>query len=66
MIVKDNTGSVLKGLYRGHNGALVVHDPEEFNKYNREKSSKEEINRLSNEVQQLKELVTSLLREKNG
>ena len=66
MIVKDPNGIVINGLQRTRNGGLLVNNPDEFNKYMKEKTSKEEIMRLTNEVQQLKDLVLTLLREKNG
>ena len=66
MIVKDQNGTIINGLHRTRNGGLLVDSPDEFNKYMKEKTSKQEIMRLTDEVQQLKDLVLTLLREKNG
>ena len=64
--VKDQQGNVVRGLYRSPNGVLIVDDSAEFNKYNREKQSAAEINQLRSEVDQLKQLVATLLRDHNG
>lgn len=64
--VKDQSGNIIPGIMKGDIGSLVVTDVDQYYKYMREKESIQKINNLENEVQQLKELVQSLLREKNG
>lgn len=64
--VKDQDGNVVPGILKDVLGNLVVNDVAEYNKYKREKDSAEQINELKSEVDQLKQLVHALLREKNG
>lgn len=64
--VKDPHGNILPGIMKGDVGNLVVTDKDQYYKYMREKESIQKINNLENEVQQLKELIQTLLRDKNG
>lgn len=63
MIVKDEAGNVLKGVYRTSTGALAVSDTEQFTKYQREKTTMLEIRKLRQEVDQLKQVVAVLLQK---
>lgn len=62
---KDEFGTVVPGLMRSGNGALVSSDEVEFNKYKRQKhliaSQENQIAALSSEVHQLKQLVMQML-----
>lgn len=66
MIVKDQDGNIVKGLLRNSSGGLVVNDEIEFNKYKREKESVNRVKHLEEELDQLKQLVQTLIRERNG
>ena len=61
MKVKDLNGNVVQGLYRSAGGGLMVNNPFEYNKYIREKESAAELTHLKEEVDQLKQLVKTLL-----
>lgn len=64
--IKDSYGTILPGILKDSIGSIVVTDTNGYYKYLREKESIEKLNDLENEVQQLKELVQTLLRDKNG
>ncbi len=67
--VVDESGNVVKGLFRLDNGALVVKDPVALSKYNRQKNihkaQVEKINSLESKVEQLASIVDILLKERN-
>ena len=66
--VKDEAGQIVPGLYRDDSGALVVKDDPGLNKYNKQKSvvsaQKATIEKLTNDVEELKKLVGMLIKEK--
>lgn len=64
--VKDQAGNIIPGLMKSNTGNLVVSNQEQYYKYVREKQSIEKINSLEKEVQQLKELIQTLLEKTNG
>lgn len=64
--VKDQNGNIIPGIVKSDVGGLIVTDTERYYKYMREKESIQKINNLEHEIQQLKELVQTLLRDKNG
>ena len=52
--VKDESGSILNGLYRDDVGAIVADETEEYKRYILEKQRLEQINNLSSDITNLK------------
>lgn len=65
--VKDSNGRIVEGLFRDETGALIVKNDAELDKYLQQKrvvvEQKETINRLSDEIEELKRMVNSLLKK---
>lgn len=65
--VKDIDGKEIRGLFRGENGSLVMHDNKLLEKYLREKSIKEQqqekIKSLESEVSELKSMLETLMQK---
>lgn len=63
--VRDVDGKVIRGVFRGENGSLVVHDDKLLAKYTLEKNARErdqqKIKTLENQVAILSSLVEKLL-----
>jgi 2-polyprenyl-3-methyl-5-hydroxy-6-metoxy-1,4-benzoquinol methylase len=66
MKLKDQNGNTITGMTKNILGDIVVTDTNKYYKYIREKESIQKMNNLENEVQQLKALIETLLRDKNG
>ena len=68
VITKD--GIKINGLYRTPTGALVVYNPSEYSKYNKQhqyvKTQDLKIQSLENDIESLKYLVNELLKKQNG
>ena len=63
--VKDNSGNVLEGVYRHDSGALVVHDPTKYKRYEIQKSafaqSQKQIEDLTKELLEMKNIIGKIL-----
>lgn len=61
MKIKDDSGHVLSGIYKDDRGYIVVKNDSEYNKHLRSVQQQETINKLSQEVSELKELMSNLI-----
>lgn len=59
--LKDENGNVVQGMHKTNHGSIVVERTNEYDRYLLEKQQAETINKLTNEVEELKSLVRSLL-----
>lgn len=59
--VKDNSGHVMSGIYKDERGYLVVKNDIEYNKHLRSVQQQETINKLSEEVSELKNMMSQLI-----
>lgn len=59
--VKDDSGHVMSGIYKDERGYIVVKNDVEYNKHVRSVQQQETINKLSQEVSQLKEMMSELI-----
>lgn len=59
--VKDDSGSVIPGLYKNNLGAIVVEKNTEYERYIKEKQQQESINNLSKEVSDLKNMMQEII-----
>lgn len=59
--LKDENGNVVHGMHKNNHGSIVVERTNEYDRYLLEKQQAETINKLTNEVEELKSLVRSLL-----
>lgn len=66
MKVKDVNGVEIKNVYRGKNGALIVHDTAEYRKYLQAKRQAEDINNYKNDVDNLKTSFKSIGEQVNN
>lgn len=66
MKVKDVNGVEIKNVYRGRNGALIVHDTTEYRKYLQAKRQAEDINNYKNDVDNLKADVKTIGEQVNN
>lgn len=64
--VKDENGMVIDGIFKDQNGSIVVSNNKEYHKYIQEKNIKESVESLSNEVKDLKDMVTKLIEVMNN
>ncbi len=68
--VHNTDGVKVNGLYRSRLGALIVNNPLEYNKYQKQKdfmnSQNDKILSLENEIENLKQLVNQLVKNQNG
>ena len=62
--IKDENGSLVKGLLRSPTGAIVVHDPSALAKYKAEQSLASRVSKTEQKVEEihsmLKEMMKSL------
>lgn len=59
--IKDDSGHVMSGIYKDERGYIVVKNDAEYNKHLRSVQQQETINKLSQEVSQLKEMMSELI-----
>lgn len=59
--IKDDSGHVMSGIYKDDKGYIVVKNDVEYNKHLRSVQQQETINKLSQEVSQLKEMMSELI-----
>lgn len=63
--VKDSNDVVIEGLYRDSNGVLIVKNDNELDKYNKQKQiildKNSAIQKMTDEIEELKRLVHSLI-----
>jgi hypothetical protein len=68
--VLTSDGIKINGLYRSNAGALIVNNPSEYDKYQKQKEfirfQSDKIKSLENDVESLKQLVNQLLQQNNG
>lgn len=68
--VNNKDGIKVNGLFRSNIGALIVNNPSEYNKYQKQKdfinTQKDKILSLENEIENLKLLVNQLIKNQNG
>lgn len=66
MKVKDNNGNVIHGLSRTDGGGISVNNSAEYAKYMNEKQSALKIIKLQEEIEELKNMVKTLIEKNNG
>ena len=66
MKVADKHGNVIRGLYRIPNGGLIVDDTEGYHKYNKELKAAKELSEVKQELEELRDMVKLLLKNKQG
>ncbi|MHB8123834.1 MAG: hypothetical protein ACYDG4_17050 [Desulfuromonadaceae bacterium] len=66
MKVKDQSGTVVRGIERTPGGGLIVNDQSSYHKYMYEKERASRVVELETQVAQLTELVQKLLEKNNG
>lgn len=59
--IKDDSGHVMSGIYKDERGYIIVKNDVEYNKHLRSVQQQETINKLSQEVSQLKEMISELI-----
>lgn len=59
--VKDENGNIISGLVKVADGVIISDSSSEYNKYLQEKQRIEQINNLSKQVEDLNNLVRTLL-----
>lgn len=59
--IKDDSGHVMSGIYKDERGYIVVKNDAEYNKHLRSVQQQETINKLSQEVSQLKQMMSELI-----
>lgn len=61
MKIKDDSGHIMSGIYKDDRGYIVVKNDAEYNKHLRSIQQQETINKLSQEVSELKEMMSELI-----
>ena len=68
--VHNKEGIKVDGLYRSNLGVLIVNNPKEYDKYQKQKHfinhQRDKILSLENEIENLKNLVNQLIKNQNG
>lgn len=66
MRVADKNGTPIQGLLRDKSHALIVDDPAALSKYQREKARVEEITKLRTDVDEIKVMLSQILKAVDG
>jgi hypothetical protein len=65
-LVKDSNGNILSGITKDSLGSLVVKNDSEYRKYLHSKEQTEKLNKMCEEINQLKELISELINRQKG
>lgn len=66
MRIADKSGNPIHGLFRDKSHAVVVNDQAAYTKYIKEKERIEEISRLRSDVDEIKSMLSQILKAVNG
>lgn len=61
--VINKDGDPIKGLFRGENGSLIVHDPISFNKNNIEILREKEFDDLKQKVTKMESMIEAIFKK---
>ena len=64
--IVDQFGNIVKGLLKSDDGSIVVNNISEYERYKLEKNNYDDINKMKEEMIQLKKIIQTLLEKNNG
>ena len=64
--IVDQFGNIVKGLLKSDDGSIVVNNISEYERYKLEKNNYDDINKMKEEMIQLKKIIKTLLEKNNG